>query len=68
MARKAVCSVVALTVVLTWPTTASAQMPSWRDVQVADIVEMKDKWIALAGVFDSSHYDWPTRGWGAFGP
>ncbi len=58
MGRKAVWSVVALAMMLALPAMASAQTPSWQDVQVADIEQMKDKWIALAGAFDENDYDW----------
>ena len=63
MIRKSVGSVVVLAVMLGVPETGSAQMPSWQDVQVADIVGMKDKWIGMAGAFEESQYDWePMEG------
>ena len=55
MGRKAVWSVVALVVMLALPAMASAQTPSWQDVQVADIEQMKDKWIGLAMALASAH-------------
>ena len=58
MNGKSVWSVVAFAVMFALPGTASAQMASWQDVQVADMEEMKDKWIALAGAFEESQYDW----------
>ena len=61
--RKSVWSVVALAVMVASPATSSAQMATWQDVQVADIEQMKDKWIALAGAFEESQYDWePMEG------
>ncbi len=63
MNGKSVWSVVAFAVMCALPATASAQMASWQDVQVADIEDMKDKWIALAGAFEESQYDWePMEG------
>ena len=58
MVRKVVWSLVALAVMLALPATTSAQVQSWQEVQVGDIETMKDKWIALAGAFDESDYDW----------
>ena len=58
MVGKALGSLVALAVLLALPASTSAQVQSWKDVQVADIEQMKDKWIALAGAFDESDYDW----------
>ncbi len=63
MVRKAVWSLVALAVMLSLPATTAAQVQSWQEVQVDDIETMKGKWIALAGAFDESHYDWePMEG------
>ena len=36
------------------PTLSSAQMQSWKDVQVADIETMKGKFIGLAEAFSES--------------
>ena len=58
MARKAAWSLVAIAVMLALPATTSAQVQTWQEVQVGDIETMKDKWIALAGAFDESDYDW----------
>jgi hypothetical protein len=45
------------------PPRAAAQMQSWKDVQVADIETMKEKFIGLAEEFDESQYDWrPMEG------
>ncbi len=45
------------------PALATAQMQSWKDVQVADIVTMKDKFIGLAEAFEESQYDYrPMEG------
>jgi hypothetical protein len=48
---------------LALPMVASAQTSTWKDVQVSDIETMRDKFIALAGAFDESQYDWrPMEG------
>jgi hypothetical protein len=45
------------------PSVASAQMQSWKDVQVADVQTMKEKFIGLAEAFDESMYDYrPMEG------
>jgi len=45
------------------PSIASAQMQSWKDVQVADIQTMKDKFIGLAEAFTEAQYDYrPMEG------
>ncbi|MGE0159562.1 MAG: DinB family protein [Gemmatimonadales bacterium] len=45
------------------PAAVSAQMQSWKEVQVADIETMKEKFIGLAQEFDESQYDWrPMEG------
>ena len=63
MARRATWVLVAVAVMLALPTAATAQVQSWQEVQVGDIDTMKDKWIALAGAFDESAYDWrPMEG------
>ena len=63
MARKAMWGAVGFAVLLALPATSSAQVQSWQEVQVADIEQMKDKWIGLAGAFDESDYDWePMEG------
>lgn len=43
---------------LTLPVEVSAQMHSWKDVQVQDIETMKGKFAGLAEAFDESQYDW----------
>jgi len=58
MVRNTIWSLVTLAVMLAVPTTTSAQVQSWREVQVGDIGTMKDKWMALAGAFDESDFDW----------
>lgn len=50
--------VAAVGVLLAVPLMASAQTLSWKDVQVADIEGMKDKFIGLAEAFDESQYSW----------
>ncbi len=48
---------------LSLPTLSAAQMQSWKDVQVADIETMKDKFIGLAQAFNESQYDYrPMEG------
>jgi len=55
--------VAAVSVSLVPPMAASAQMSSWRDVQVSDIETMRDKFIGLAEAFDEGQYDWrPMEG------
>jgi hypothetical protein len=42
---------------------AQAQMQSWKDVQVADLVEMKDKFVGLSNAFAESHWEYrPMEG------
>jgi len=57
-------AVAALTVIISAPVTAWAQeAQSWHQVQVADIREMHEKFVGLAGAFDESQYDWrPMEG------
>jgi len=40
------------------PTDAEAQVPSWKDVQVADIETMRDKFTQLAEAFSQEQYEW----------
>jgi hypothetical protein len=48
---------------LAQPMVAGAQMQSWKDVQVADIETMKEKFIGLAQEFSEAQYDWrPMEG------
>jgi len=45
------------------PSLARAQMQSWRDVQVADLETMKDKFVSLGGAFTEEQWDWrPMEG------
>jgi len=38
-------------------------MQSWKDVQVADLVEMKDKFVGLAGAFSEAQWEYrPMEG------
>jgi len=63
MQRKTVWGVALMAVMLALPAGMSAQVASWKDVQVKDIEGMKDKFVALAGAFDESHYAWrPMEG------
>jgi len=63
MGRKAVWSAVAVAVVLSLPGSVSAQAKTWKQVQVGDIEQMKDKFIGLAGAFDEDQYAWrPMEG------
>lgn len=53
----------AATVLSVTPSASEAQAQSWKDVQVADIESMRDKFIGLAEAFDESQYDWrPMEG------
>lgn len=55
----AVVALVASSAVPAW----GQEVQSWQDVQVADIRGMHEKFSALAGAFDESHYDWrPMEG------
>ena len=61
--RKSNLAVLALAALMAPPADTSAQMPSWKDIQVADIETMKDKFIGLAEAFEESQYDWrPMEG------
>lgn len=63
MGRKAVWGGLALIAVLALPMDSAAQMASWKQVQVKDIQDMKDKFIGLAEAFDESQYAWrPMEG------
>jgi len=63
MARKAMGTTAVLAVALCLPFRVAAQTPSLQDAQVADLQTMKDKFLALAGAFDESQYDWrPMEG------
>lgn len=63
MGRKAIWSAVAVAVVLSLPGSVSAQAQTWQEVQVADIEQMKDKFIGLAEAFDEDKYAWrPMEG------
>ena len=54
---------VAVAVAFSLPVDVDAQARSWKDVQVADIETMKDKFVGLARAFDESQYDWrPMEG------
>jgi hypothetical protein len=45
------------------PFAASGQVQSWKDVQVADIETMKEKFVGLAQEFTEAQYDWrPMEG------
>ncbi len=53
----------ALVAGMTDPADVDAQTPTWKDVQVADIETMRDKFIGLAEAFDRSMYEWrPMEG------
>jgi hypothetical protein len=58
MASKTVRVVMAVVAALCLPLLAAAQTPSMKDAQAADLQTMKDKFVALAGAFDQSQYDW----------
>ncbi len=53
----------AAALLLAVPSLTAAQMQSWKDVQVADIQTMKDKFVGLAGEFSEAQYDYrPMEG------
>ena len=58
MRRRAmrVAMVVGLGVLFASP--LAAQMQSWKDVQVADLVTMKDKFVGLAGAFSEAPWEY----------
>jgi DinB superfamily len=63
MGGKTLSYAVAVAVMLGLPGAVSAQMPSWKDVQIADVENLKSKFLDLAGAFDESQYDWrPMEG------
>jgi hypothetical protein len=63
MLKKPIRIAVIATLAAAAPTVALAQTQSWKDVQVADIQTMKDKFIGLAEAFDESMYDYrPMEG------
>lgn len=63
MSMKARWCAVAAVMILVLPASATAQAQSWKDVQVADIQQMGDKFSALAEAFEESQYDWrPMEG------
>jgi hypothetical protein len=45
------------------PSLAGAQMQSWQEVQVADLQQMKDKFVGLANAFSEAHWEYrPMEG------
>ena len=63
MSERARMGVVVVGMILALPMAITAQVQSWKDVQVADIEQMGEKFHALAGAFDESQYDWrPMEG------
>jgi hypothetical protein len=63
MLAKSIRIALVATLLAALPTVARAQMQSWKDVQVADIQTMKDKFIGLAEAFEESMYDYrPMEG------
>lgn len=56
--------VVAAAAAALWlPALAGAQMQSWKDVQVADLVEMKEKFVGLANAFSEAQWEYrPMEG------
>jgi len=62
MLHKSIRAALAATL-LAVPAVAHAQMQSWKDVQVADIQTMKDKFVGLAEAFTEAQYDYrPMEG------
>jgi hypothetical protein len=63
MPVKSIRAALVAVLVVVIPSATAAQMQSWKDVQVADIQTMKDKFIGLAEAFDESMYDYrPMEG------
>ena len=63
MRRIALRAAVAGVVGLSLAAPAQAQMQSWKDVQVADLVEMKDKFVGLANAFSEAQWEYrPMEG------
>jgi len=63
MVRKSVRFALLLATALAVPGAGAAQMQSWKDVQVADLVEMKDKFVGLAGAFSEAQWEYrPMEG------
>ena len=63
MGRKVLMGAAVTMMMLSQPTAADGQVQSWKDVQVADIEQMRDKFKGLAEAFDASQYAWrPMEG------
>ncbi len=63
MTRKASWSAAALAAVMMFPATLPAQVQSLKDYHVADVAELRSKFVALATAFPDSLYDWkPMEG------
>jgi hypothetical protein len=59
----ALLSAVAAVVGLSFAVPAQAQMQSWKEVQVADLEEMKEKFIGLANAFSEEQWEYrPMEG------
>ena len=53
----------ALAIALLVPSLAAGQMQSWKDVQVADLEGMKEKFVGLAGAFTAAQWEYrPMEG------
>lgn len=53
----------ALTAVMIVPATLPAQVETLKDFHVADVAELKSKFLGLAQAFPEDHYDWkPMEG------
>lgn len=63
MRRVCVALVAAGTIGLGAPSLVDAQMQSWKEVQVADLETMKEKFVGLANAFSAAQWDYrPMEG------
>jgi hypothetical protein len=63
MARSAMRAAVGVAAGLCLSSPAQAQMQSWKDVQVADLEEMKEKFVGLANAFTEAQWEYrPMEG------
>jgi len=63
MRRNALRISIAMAAALCLPSLVAAQAATLKDVQVADVQNMKDKFVGLAGAFTAAQYDWrPMEG------
>ena len=58
MARFATRAALVIAAGLCLSSPAQAQMASWKDVQVADLETMKEKFVGLANAFSAAHWEY----------